>query len=436
MEDFFVFGLAAAFLIFLFTALLSWNWTVFFFVSISLINLHFLLPSLLSLESGVSIHAPDVFFGAVAVATLIRLLSLRTFDRTQTLWLILSLYLMAAFVHGVMTYGLLTALSSYRSTFYLTAGVTYFGLFQYDRGNTIRAMDWVMIAGMVLAVGALVLWQFPELQTLNTGQYAWSVNIYQRNRVLPAQAAQFAFMGALIALSMWLIPESGTLRRVAALPLLMLSVFLFHRTVWVMLFAGILITAVASGRKIVRTLLVVQGVTIALVLLWILLIALDVDILSASVQTAVNEVFNNENNTLNWRIEGWRILVDRAFASGPVTVLFGAGFGIGFERTINGSYINYAPHNYYIELFLTSGLVGAALFLLVLLYIFRISFNRALRGHVLEALPLPGVIVGLMIYSGSYTPQYDAALLLGLAISQAVGLQRTGLQGREASRLS
>lgn len=423
MEDFSVFGVVITFLIFLFTALLSWNWTVFFFISVSLINLHFLLPSFISLENGVAVHAPDVFFGAVAVATLIRLLSLRAFSRVQTLWLVLSLYLLATFAHGVLSYGLLTALSSYRSTFYLTAAVTYFGLFQYDRGNTIRAMDWVMIAGAVLAVGALILWQFPELRVLNTGQYALSINVYQRNRVLPAQAAQFAFMGALIALSMWLVPDSGTLRRVMALPLLMLSIFLFHRTVWIMLFAGILITSIASGRKIVRTLLVVQGGLIALTLLWILLIAFDVDIVSASVQTAVNEAIDTNNNTLNWRIEGWRILVDRAFASGPMTVLFGAGFGIGFERTISGSYIAYAPHNYYIELFLTSGLIGAGLFFLVFLYIFRISLNRALRGHVLEALPLPGVIFGLMIYSGSYTPQYDAALLLGLAISQVVRVQ-------------
>ena len=65
--------------------------------------------------------------------------------------------------------------------------------------------------------------------------------------------------------------------------------------------------------------------------------------------------------TLNDRKFAWRVLVDNQNALGGRAVLFGQPFGTGFDRVEpNGTVSTYAPHNWYVLLYLRIGLLGAA----------------------------------------------------------------------------
>ncbi|WP_158303944.1 O-antigen ligase family protein [Paramagnetospirillum magneticum] len=333
------------------------------------------------------------------------------------LWVLLTTYLGLAFLHGALSYGLQTAVASYRASLYLTVGVSYFALFQHDRNDTIWTLNLVILAGLAVVLFAIAAWLVPEWRPQDPGHMALSSQAYERSRVLPAQAAQFIALAALLSLPSWLQVGSSLWLRLATLPLLAVSIFLFHRSVWVMLAVSVLVTLAASGRGAVRAFVVVQFLLVALALVWLLLVGLDMDILSASLRTAVNEAVDLDNNTLDWRIQGWRILVERAISDGPLSILFGAGFGIGYERNIAQLYVTASPHNYYVELFLTSGLLGCGLFVLSILSVFRRALSQALHGGANEMLALPGMVIGVVVYSASYSPQYDTALILGLILA-------------------
>lgn len=415
MEELTLIGILGLGITFLATSIFSRKTTSFFIVIISIFSLHLLLPMQIPLEPGVTIHAGDIFFTPLAVATVIRLLSMRRISGLRLLWLLTSLYLFIAFAHGALNYGLLSAAASYRSSLYLSVGVLYFSTFEYSDDTAYRDLKWISIAGTVLTLCAFVLWLFPQLRP--DSPYGAALHLYERNRVLPAQAALFLGLAGLASLPAWLETNGNILYRGLGLLSLATAISLFHRTVWIALAAAMLPLAVLSGRKATRALLLLQMLVVALLVLWLFLGGLDMDVFSTSIDSAIHEITEEQNSTLEWRIEGWRILVDNAIADGPMTILLGAGFGIGFERTIANEYVTVSPHNYYIELFLTSGLLGCGLYILAGLA----ALLRAVKLFQQERHPIPltlaGIIVCVLVYGGAYTPQFDAALLLGLAMS-------------------
>lgn len=405
------------------SALLSWRAPALFLFMLALIDLHLMLPLQVNIEDGVTIHAGDIFFSALAVATLLRVLSLQRIGGLLWAWLLFSLYLGLTFVHGVSAHGFLTAASAYRSSLYLSVGVAYFSTFEFDEKQIRDLLVLVVIMGVVIILCAVAAWIFPELRPVDVGNYATTVNTYERNRALPAQAAMFTALAFLASLPAWLDQDVGLSRRLATLPLLAAVVLLFHRSVWVSVAIGLIAMMMLMGLRAARILVVIFGAGLALMSLWLMMEAMDVAVVSESFRTAVTEVVESENSTLTWRIDGWRILVERAIADGPISILFGAGFGIGFERTINQSYVVSSPHNIYVEMFLTGGLVSCALFLGTILMTSYALFRHRNPAWQTTIHILIAMVVAQVIYGISYSPQYDGAPLLGAALSIAARLR-------------
>lgn len=415
MEEIILIGLTAIGFTILFTSLFSRPTTSFFIVTISVLSLHLLIPTQLPIEPGVTIHTADVFFIPLAIASTIRLLALRRISGLLLLWLIFSVYLLASFAQGVLGYGLLPAAASYRSSLYLSVGVLYFATFSFDINVAFRDLKWVGIAGIILALAAILLWVFPQWRPSDFSLRF--THIYERNRVLPAQAAFFLGLAAIASLPAWIDRNGSLLYRGLGMIALATAIALLHRTIWLSLAVAMLPSLIFSKGRAPHALLLIQMAVISLLVLWLFLAGLDMDFFSTSMVSAVQEATQDNNSTLDWRIQGWRILVKNAIASGPITILFGSGFGIGFERTMAFQYVTVSPHNYYIELFLTSGLIGCGLYILACLA----ALVRAIKLYRQDGHPIPltlaSIIVYLLVYGGAYTPQFDAALLLGLAMT-------------------
>lgn len=416
-----VVGIGVALVIFLFivASILSWRLSALILLSVAFIDLHLFQPITIGLEEGVTLHSGDLFFGALAITTALRLFSLKQINRVLLSWLIFAIFLSVAFIHGVLAHGLLTAASSYRASFYLTVGVTYFASFEFDEAWAKNMLNLMIGFGMLIFLASLVLWFAPEWRPVDTERYAMSVNIYERNRALPAQAAMFAALAYFATFPAWLENKGSFISRAASLPLLGAAIMLFHRSVWVALAMGMIVMTLSMGRRAVRIVMAILATFLALAAIWLTLQAMDLDVISESLRTAVNEAVGTEDSTLTWRVQGWQILVDRAISDGPLSILFGSGFGIGFERTIDQNYVVVSPHNYFVELFLTSGLVGCGLFLAPFgLMLSQFFWRQDQRGDAILTTML-AILVASLTYAISYSPQYDSAPLIGLALSLA-----------------
>lgn len=422
MEQIIGIAIALALLLAIASALLSWRGPAVFLLILSVLDLHLMLPIQINIEDGVTIHGGDLFFSALAVVTLFRLFSLSVIGPIRWLWLAFACYLGLTFLHGVSAHGFLTAAASYRDSLYLSIGTAYFSTFDFDEDRLGELFGLILLFASGLALWGIVTWSYPELRPTDTAIYAGSVNIFEQNRALPAQAAMFIALGFLASLPAWLDNREGLTRRLATLPLLAAVVLLFHRSIWVATAVAVAVLPLFMGRRAARILVIVQGAALILVAMWLLLEAMDVSLVSESMRSAVNEVTETDHSSLTWRIEGWRILVDRAVAEGPLTILLGSGFGIGFERTIDQSYVVVSPHNVYVEMFLTGGLMSCALFVsalgLLCYSLHRRSPPSAQAAHHV----LVAMIIAQAVYGISYSPHYDCAPLLGAALSIAARL--------------
>lgn len=417
-------GIAFAVFVVIAAALTSWRVTASLMLLLAILSLHLDLPVVIPIESGVTIHFADVFFSGLAIATLFRLIQPFVGGRYFKLWLIFSFFLGFTFLSGVLTYGLFAAAAAYRASFYMTLGIIYFATFKYDE-KLIGQMFWLHVTvGWILIFCGVVAWMVPELRPTGSGNIsAGTMYSYERNRALPAQAALFIAFAFFTTIPAWLDERGSLIQRLSTVPFLACGILLFHRSVWVVLLVGMSVVVTALGRGAFRMLLVLLVALLLLLAFWLGLLALDADVFSDSLRTAVAEV-DRGNSTLNWRIDGWRILVGRAIDNGPLSILFGSGFGTGFERTIGTGYVVVAPHNYYVELFLTSGVVGGTLFAVALMMLAYALFRSRVNFPPGVAHVIVTVIVGLMVYCLTYSPHYDAAPILGMAVSLVAGSAR------------
>jgi len=87
--------------------------------------------------------------------------------------------------------------------------------------------------------------------------------------------------------------------------------------------------------------------------------------------------------TYDGRVAGWRALWDQAFSGGFEVVWFGRPFGSGFGRyEAAGVWVEYAPHNFYLTMFLRAGLIGLAALVWFLFVAIKRSLTVANGGWV------------------------------------------------------
>jgi len=119
----------------------------------------------------------------------------------------------------------------------------------------------------------------------------------------------------------------------------------------------------------------------------------------------------HSRGTLDDRFLSTQTLIDQQNAKGTSAVLLGQPFGSGFmRRAASGQIETFAPHNYYVLLYLRVGLVGAICFVIALLRGLRISLKRRDARAVAWA-------VGLMAYALTYNLPVYVGPLLAVAIT-------------------
>lgn len=363
-------------------------------------------------------------------AAALRILGAGRLDRLQVLWLVVSGILALSFLYGSTVYGAAMAGGSYRRFFYLTSGTLYAMTFPWDATRADRFAGLWIAAGAILAATCITLWMFPEL--VDIGPHNAQSLAYVSRRVLPSAGALLLSQVALIGLVAWSRGMASPVLVLLAVLCLLLTVLLFHRSVWVATLVGLGALVLMNRRMLVP----IAGavLTAGLVALAIAGIAggFGQDLLASPLTAAVDEALSEES-TFTWRVESWKILVGRTIAGGPFSILLGGGFGVGYDRMIGWSQITFSPHNVYVEIFLNAGLLGAGLWVLFhAVVVQRLWFGRADDGALLDRRTAAILLVSLMTYGVSYTPSTEQGILLGVLAGIAVQAARPSRPPRPA----
>lgn len=357
--------------------------------------------------------SPMDFLSACAVTAVgLRLLGHGRVDIVEMLWLLVFLSLLVAFAHGVQSFGFQAATISYRRFFYVSAAIIYMLSFSWEDRDINRLLGMWMLAAVILALVAIADWLGLSASPMMDNQIL--INAFDNQRVLPASSAFILAQAGLIGLAAWSRPGEGSYQRLLSILCLVVMGLLYHRTVWVATFAGIIAILLLQPRALARL-----GVPLAIGLLltlalWTFQTGLGDTSLAASMKAAITEPFT-EDSSYNWRVEGWQILVSRALSDGVATIVMGAGFGVGYARQMGWALVQYSPHNFYLETFLNAGLLGMGLWCLATLEM----GVRIVRGGVpginrLDRTGAMALLVAIGVYNIPYTLSSEQGLLIGM----------------------
>jgi len=220
----------------------------------------------------------------------------------------------------------------------------------------------------------------------------------------PLVAGQALVLG-LLGLALIVRESRFTLRLLGVASLVLVAVCQ-HRSVWVAMAVALVVLVLASPR--------IRGRVLALGFVCGLGILVAYSSGSLDPLLAKFNVAYHSRGTLDDRLLATQLLVDESKAKGTSAVLLGQPFGSGFaHRDTSGDIETFAPHNYYVLLYLRVGLVGAACFVIALVRGLWIS----LRRHDARAVAWA---CGLMTYALAYNFPVYVGPLLAVALTATV----------------
>lgn len=356
--------------------------------------------------AGIGLFLVDIVYMGLLTVAAIRWLHILTRGRVTSehfTLLLLGLLLIVDFGRGVVVNGPFAAGVEFRRHFYFISGAAYFASFE---GRQDR-ISWLLRAWLTatLLICAISLQRFVvDIGALDLG----------RLRVVDANATLVLAQGLLICLYLWIDSRTPNRFRNLALVILPFVVIMQHRTVWVVMMATIVVVLLLEARLRNRLLMILA---IGTVLTGVGTLAVYGDRGSEILGESATDT-----GTFEWRLEGWRVLLDEQLRNG-VDTLVGRPMGAGFERYLAslGYSVADSPHNYYIELLLVGGVLGVGF----LLFIYARSLVRPLQPWPLSrSSPIRRVgivlLVSQLVYFITYAPAPEQSILFGIALSLAV----------------
>lgn len=263
---------------------------------------------------------------------------------------------------------------------------------------------WTIVTGLVLSLVAATHIALYGLGKADGFVHSAVSGVMQTARPLTASQA------ALVALcGVYLLHGLGSkTRQSLGWAALFIGVTLVaqHRSVWLALCAA-LVVLFFKVRGVARARLVVAGVMVTF--------AVAILALSGTFNPFANEFAEKAGGTktLNDREQGWTALIGQSLKEGIGPTVFGSPFGTGWKRIENGVYVEWAPHNWYVTVYLRLGLFGIFVFACLL----AIVFWRLLRTRDVGV--SAAVFAFILTYCWAYSLPYQMAPFFAWAMWSA-----------------
>lgn len=318
------------------------------------------LPALAGI-GGASIYAED----AVAAAALLSILL-----HPQRFWstvrpyigivLVTAIALAGSVAFGIAHFGN-AAINEFRTFLYPLVAVAW-ALNQEWAGEAWKGVmrRWATVTGALVSLTAVTHIALYGLGNVNSFVTSKFSGVMQTGRPLTAGQA------VLLALcAVYLLQGLSSRKRLnlgwAAL-FIVITLVAQHRSVWIAMGAG-LVVMFFKVHGVARTRIVVGAVVGA----WAIAVLALSGIFNPFSDKFTDAVENL--GTYGAREDSWTTLIGQTLNGGPGPVVFGSPFGSGFRRIENGVYVDWAPHNWYVTVYLRLGLFALVAFAILLLMV-------------------------------------------------------------------
>lgn len=331
-----------------------------------------------------------------------------------TCWFALLGLLSLSLIRGLASNSIGPAVNDFRSFLYVIAVLQWALTLDWTPDRTRQLIEhgsqllgWVLVAVFALHVMIRGLGSADEsILDPVTGALSSSRPLNSGQALVLALCAVLCFSNWLFSRRPWLLASS--------LVFFLCVVLAQNRSAWAAAagaFVGLVATARLGGRMRLVTVLGIVTLTATLLIS----------------TNALGDVYGNLAESLNSsgtykaREDSWTSLIGQQFASGdPLRILAGSAMGDGYDRVeSSGRLVQYAPHNWYVTVFLRTGILGLLAFVTMMI----VLFVRSLRCR--EA-PFAALVAALLLYGWAYSWNWYSMIFLGWAASQALGLYCVG----------
>lgn len=364
-------------------------------------------PKPLSVGSvgGTSVQVEDALIGAMVLTVLFR---------PQRFLSVVKPYLLAALVSGAavaaaLIYGMVefgpSAVNEFRSFLYPLAAVAW--ALNQDWANEAWqrvVRRWAIVTGLLLSLTAA--WHAALYGLGKVDSFVRSVvsGVEQTGRPLTAGQAILLALVALYLLQGLSQKSRGDIFWAAVFIGGVLVAQ--HRSVWIALAAGcVILFFKVHGAARARLFI---GAFMAAWAAMLLVLAGVLDLFTEQLAYSVDNL-----GTYDARTTSWGALIDKTVTEGLGPVAFGSPFGSGYTRVENGAIVEWAPHNWYVTVYLRLGLIGLAAFLIMLLMILA----RLLKTKEVGA--AAAVFVAILCYCWAYSLPWQIAPFFAWAMYSA-----------------
>jgi O-antigen ligase len=203
-------------------------------------------------------------------------------------------------------------------------------------------------------------------------------------------------------------------------PLLAVTVLVLqHRSVWVATFLPAMMAFVIVRQrqgKLVGRLAVIS--LVSAIVLGPLLASGKLSSVTSSVGESAERATSTTSGTFVGRIEGWENLLKKWASGGPRTWAMGESYGSGYARKQQGGReVTFAPHNYFVQLLLRTGVIGLLAFLALYGFMLKRAISLGNEPHVvMTGYTMIGLLVSVLLYYIPYAPTYIHGLVAGLIL--------------------
>lgn len=333
-------------------------------------------------------------------------------------WLALGGTIILSFVLGLAEFGRYAG-TEVRPFFYIWVAGLYCAMADFDEADLRRIGRWCLWTAYAIIGIALYLWAAVEtgfiVRAELFGEEGGAVF-----RPVGSHGVFFVATVAMVQTMAWLRGSGGKRSGWHAAVLLTFVLVLQHRSVWIATLAGLLMVMALERRHLPRR--------FPLLLAFVLMVTLGVSIAAwfgylddlARQLTQSTLSMTDSGGTFAARIDGW-IRLFESWVEGSVRVLmFGFPFGKGYTRYYNGQLIEFAPHNFFLDLLLRVGVVGLLLFMIATVMAIVYAW-RSRTDSEADYLIKRGLAVGL-VASLFYYVAYHSYYVLGAATGIALAL--------------
>lgn len=356
--------------------------------------------------AGLTVYASDVVAVVLIVAAFIQL------DKFgDWAWPLagITVLLSLSLLQGMAFFGVAAAFNGARSSIYLIAAVWWAVTVNWskqDIGKGALVAGWFLVA---LALLHLSLYGFATVDST-----AEEDSVSASYRMLNAtQALILALCTATVLF------DQKRRRPASAAVFTMVIIAAQNRSVWIGFISGFLAVALLSADS-GRRRQAFGPVALATLVAALVLAGMLGGSIGSKLATA-----GTDTGSWNWRIQSWQGLLDQ-WLSGPFTeIILGQPFGQDFTRLVNGSLITVAAHSWYVELPLNFGVMGLALWLILIVR----GMARARKGNAAALF----FGAAFLCHSVAYSLPWNVAPWLGILLIVQASARRSGSGGNNST---